>query len=248
MTPMRIYLYQAFASNNSGSYTLVGTFKDEATAEEVARLLAEVSAAHSAWLERPRGADDGPSPLDELVKREGLRGDKPGRDDDWPLYDGGPQVVAAGKQVLFYCSFTLTMPAVIGELFYARGGRVQMELDHAHAEIAVEFDIWLPYDKIKDKDERREKLDAFEARLADELSAWTRRDEEDTRPQIEPAWYHGEWGTRHVAVVFRDLVEGVQGVRTLAREMAVELHFKVWECPHGVPDPFALLRGPRIEE
>ncbi|MDC0740454.1 hypothetical protein [Polyangium mundeleinium] len=245
---MRIYLYQAFASNNSGSYTLVGTFKDEATAEEVARLLAEVSAAHSAWLERTGGVDDGPSPLDELVKREGLRGNKQGRNDDWPYYDDAPRVVAAGLQVLFHSTHTLTMPAALGELFYARGGRVQMELDHAHAEIAVEFDFWLPHGQFKDKDARREKLDAFEMRLEKELPAWTTRSEADPRPQIEPAWYHGEWGSRHVAVVFDDLVEGVQGVRTLARDMAVELRFKIWECPHGVPDPFTLLRGPTIEE
>jgi len=245
---MHIYLYQAFASNNSGSYTLVGTFKDEVTAEEVARLLAEVSTAHSAWLERTRGVDDGPSPLDELVKREGLRGNKPGRDDDWPWYDDAPQVVAAGRQVLFYSSYTVTIPAVIGDLFYARGGRVQMELDHAHAEIAVDFDFWLPHEQYKDKDERRENLDAFEAQLEKELPAWTTRSEGDTRPQIEPAWYHGDFGIRHISVIFRDLVEGVQGVRTLAREMEVELSFKVWECPRGVPDPFALLRGPTIEE
>ncbi|MDI3281861.1 hypothetical protein [Polyangium sp. 15x6] len=245
---MRIYLFQAFASNNSGSYTLVGTFKDEATAEEVARLLAEVSAAHSAWLERTCGVDDGPSPLDELVQREGLRGDKPGRYDDWPDYDDPPQVVAAGLQVLFHSSFTLTIPAVIGELFYARGGRVQMELDHAHEEIAIEFAYWIVHEQYKDKEVRREKLDAFEARLAEELPSWTRRREGDSRPPIEPAWHHGEWGSRHVAVVFRDLIEGVQAVRTIAREMEVELQFKVWECPHGVPDPFALLRIPPLEE
>ncbi|MDI1442809.1 hypothetical protein [Polyangium sp. 6x1] len=244
MTSMRIYLFQAFASNNSGSYTLVGTFKDEATAEEVARLLAEVSAAHSAWLERTGGVDDGPSPLDEMVKREGLRGDRQGRNDDWPYYDDAPQVVAAGLQVLFHSTHTLTMPAALGELFYARGGRVQMELDHAHEELAVEFTFWLRYDDPG----RNEKLDALEARLSQELATWTKRDDGDDRPQIEPAWHRGEWGIRHLSVVFRDLIDGVQGVRRIARDMGVEVRLNVSECPSGVPDPFALLRNKAPEE
>jgi len=239
---MHIYLFQAFASNNSGSYTIVGTFDDEATAEEVARLLAEVSAAHSAWLESNSTTDEGPSPLDELVKREGLRADKPGRGQDWPWYDDAPEVVAAGLQVLFHSSHTVTIPATIGELFYARGGRVQVELDHAHEDLAVEFTFWIP-NRGSSNPNDKERLDAFEARLTAELPTWARRNEWDKRPQIEPVWYRGQWRDLHLAVVFRDLVEGVQGVRSIARDMGVELRFNVSECPSGVPDPFALLRA-----
>jgi hypothetical protein len=242
---MRIYLFQAFASNNSGSYTIVGTFQDAATAEEVARLVAEVSAAHDAWHDAHGWDVDGSSPLDELVKREGLRADKPGRGDEWPEYGEAPKVVVTGQQVLVHAAYTATLTSVFGELFYAKGGRVQVEIDHAHGDIAVEFTYWIPSDRYDDP-ENQPKLDAFEARLAEELPAWTARDEYDKRRPIEPAWYRGHWRARYLAVVFRDLVEGVQGVRRIAEEMGVALHLKVWECPGDVPDPFAMLRASLI--
>jgi hypothetical protein len=75
---MRIRLFNAFASNNSGSYTIVGSFRDEATAEEVALLLQRACDAHSAWYEEHNDEQHGESPLDSFAQREGLPGDKPG--------------------------------------------------------------------------------------------------------------------------------------------------------------------------
>jgi hypothetical protein len=241
---MRIFVFQAFASNNSGSYTIVGTFRDAATAESVARILSEVSAAHDKWHENHQWDEDGVSPLDEFVKQHGLRSEKPGRNDEWPNYGDSPTVMASGNQVLVHAPYTVTMPPVFGEFFYAKGGRVQVELDHAHDDIAVEFTFWVRYDDPS----KNEKLDAFENRLAEELGPLTERREHDQRPPIEPAWHRGHWSARHLSVVFRNLVEGVSAVRRLADEMGVESRLDLRECPSNVRDPFATLRGSTIPQ
>jgi hypothetical protein len=239
---MRIFIFQAFASNNSGSYTIVGTFRDAATAESVAGILAQVAAAHDEWHKKHEWSEDGLSPLDEFVKQHGLRSEKPGRGDEWPNYEDSPTVMASGCQVLVHAPYTVTMPSVFGEFFYANGGRVQVELDHAHNDIAVEFTFWVRYDDPS----KREKLDAFETRLAAELGPLMGRREYDQRPPIEPAWHRDHWGARHLSVVFRDLVEGVSVVRRVADEMGVQPRLDLRECPSNVRDPFATLRGSTI--
>jgi hypothetical protein len=52
---MRIRVFRAFASNNSGSYTLVGHFETIDGAREAEEALARLCADHSAWLETPGG-------------------------------------------------------------------------------------------------------------------------------------------------------------------------------------------------
>lgn len=242
---MRIRLFNAFASNNSGSYTIVGSFRDAATAEEVARLVQEVCDAHSAWHEEHAYEEDSESPLDVFARREGLRADKPGRSDAWPEHGPKPTAIAAGHQVIVHAPYTVTMPPLFGELFYAKGGRVETELDHTHDELAVELGYW-PADVRWDDPRAAALLDAFEQRVAAELPAWTARGEHDNRPPIVPVWHRGFWGSRHLSAVFADLVEGVQGVRRLAREHGMSLTVRVAECPHGVPDPFATLRGQAV--
>jgi hypothetical protein len=242
---MRIRLYSAFASNNSGSYTIVGSFREQATAEEVARLIQEVCDAHDAWHHAHGEASGGDSPLDELARRERLHTERPGRGQDWPHHGDKPSAVAAGHQVLVHAPYTATLTPAIGELFYARGGRVELEIDHAHDDLAVEFGYWVEGPRRHDR-EAEAKLDAFDARVAEELPAWIARPEHDVRPAIAPAWHAGEWGMRHLSVVFRDLVEGVRGVRGIAREAGVRIRIRIHECPHGLRDPFAALRAPAI--
>jgi hypothetical protein len=242
---MRIFVFQAFASNNSGSYTIVGTFRDAATAESVAHILSHVAAAHDEWHKNHEWDEDGVSPLDEFVQQHGLRSEKPGRGDEWPNYGDSPTVMASGDQVVVHSPYTVTMPPVFGEFFYAKGGRVQVELNHAHDDIAVEFTFWVPSSRYDDPS-NREKLDAFETRLAGELGPLTGRREHDRRPLIEPAWHRGHWGARHLSVVFCDLVEGVSAVRRLANEMGVQSRLDLRECPSNVQDPFATLRGSTI--
>ncbi|AUX44677.1 uncharacterized protein SOCE26_061440 [Sorangium cellulosum] len=244
---MRIRLFNAFASNNSGSYTIVGSFRDAATAEQIARLVQEVCDAHSAWREARAGAQEsgpgeGESPLEAFARREGLRADSPGRDDDWPDYGDSPAAVAVGHQVIVHAPYTVTMPPVFGALFYAKDGRVETELDHAHEELAVEFSYW-PAGVRWDDPGAAERLDVFERRVAAELPAWTSRSEHDRRPPIAPAWHSGDFHSRHLSAVFADLVEGVQGVRRLALEHGMRLTVRVEECPHGAVDPLVHLRA-----
>lgn len=234
---MEILLYWAYASNNSGSYTIVGSFQDEATAESVAQLLAEVTEAHTQWHKEEENQSD-TSPLDAFVQLHQLRESQPGRDDDWPNYGDPPTVLASAHQVIVYAPYTVTLPRLYGEFFYARGGRVQVELNHTHDGIAAEFTFWGHYDD----PHKKEKLDAFEARLRDEIPSFIELNEQEQRPKIEPAWYLGGWGERHLAVVFSDLLEGVAHVKRLAKESGVELRLDVRECVGPGRDPFAHLR------
>lgn len=237
---MRIRLFTAFASNNSGSYTIVGSFRDAATAAEVARLVQEACDAHHAWHGEHNYEADGESPLEAFAQREGLHADKPGREDDWPAYGPAPTAVASDRQVIVHVPYTVTMPPVFGALFYAKGGRVETEIDHAHEDLAVEAGYWA-----KDlgwNDPRvPELLSTFEQRVEAELPALAARGEHDDRPAVAPVW-----GAGHFSVVFRDLVEGVQTLRRLAGEIGVHLTLRVYECPHGAGDPFAMLRERRI--
>lgn len=240
---MKIFLFQAFASNNSGSYTIVGTFSNSATAESAANILTDVLAAHGVWHERA-GNEKEVSPLDEFAEKYGLRDPARGRDQDWPDYGAGPSVVALDCQVLVHAPYTVTMPRAIGEFFYAQGGRVSVELDHAHDDIAVEFMYYAHYDDAF----KKEKLDAFETRLSELLGPLTTRRERDQRPPIEPAWYRGSEGGRCLGVVFRDLAEGTAAFGQLAKEMEVHYRIDVRECPSHGRDPFASMRESLIPQ
>jgi hypothetical protein len=66
---MQIHIWNAFASNNSGSYTIVGAFPTEAAAAQVAAELLPIMAAQTQWFEDRAPA---PSPLAQLVKKSGI--------------------------------------------------------------------------------------------------------------------------------------------------------------------------------
>lgn len=135
---MRIRVWNAFASNNSGSYTIVGVFEDEATAAGVARELGPIFAAQTAWARDGKG----PSPLEEYAAALSL----PWKEEYecWPRYGGKdvPDVVAVDTHVLVHHEYTATLPRLIGHLFYARGGRVKSELDHSHGKLVTVIEAW----------------------------------------------------------------------------------------------------------
>src|SRR5690606_37887446 len=135
---MRIRMWNAFASNNSGSYSIVGSFPSAERAEQVAAELLPVIQAHSEWMNtRPRwdepAREDSPSPLEQWVVEQGLQWSGPSSE-EWPEYsdENVPSVIAAGSQVLIHEDYTVSMPKVFGEYFYRRGGRVDIELNHTH--------------------------------------------------------------------------------------------------------------------
>jgi hypothetical protein len=187
---MRIRLYQAFASNNSGSYTIVGTFESSQDADDIASLLRAVCAEHGPWYEQHAYDEDGESPLERFAREHGLSDERPGRADDWPEHGPTPSITSVGHQVLVHVPYTVTMPRVFGELFYKRGGRVDIELDHAHEDRSVEMAFYVPDIKWNDP-ERSRRIDALERELLDVLPPLVRRREHDERPVIEPA-FHSE--------------------------------------------------------
>ncbi len=239
---MRIRIFQAFASNNSGSYTIVGTFDSPEIAQEVARLLGEVCREHDGWHEEHEYDDTGESPLDAFVRTHGLTEEKPGRGDEWPQYGEPPSVLGVAHQVLVHAPYTVTMPRLFGEFFYKRGGRVEIELDHSHEELAVEFSFYAP-DLRWDDPEGKRRVNELVAKLQGLLPRLTQREEHDKRPRIPPAFHEGHWGSRHLTAVFGRIIEGVEVVRALAAEHGVSLRVRLTECPHGVADPLAHLRG-----
>lgn len=136
---MRIRVWNAFASNNSGSYTIVGVFENEAAAAEVARELGPLFAAQTAWA---KGDQKARSPLEEYARALDLPWTE--ESDCWPQYGGKdvPDVVASDTHVLVHHEYTVSLPRLIGHLFYARGGRVKSELDHGHGKLVTVIEAW----------------------------------------------------------------------------------------------------------
>jgi ribosomal protein L7/L12 len=240
---MRIRLFTAFASNNSGAYTIVGRFADEAAAAEVAGLLQRAVDAHSAWHEANPDEALGAAPLDAFAREHGLRDARHGRADDWPQHGARPAVLALDRQVLVHAPYTVTLPPLFGEAFYAKGGRVEVELDHTHERLAVEFS-WYPAALTYGDPRIEPALVDFEARVRPALAAVLAGAETDGRPAIAPAWHRDGFGQRHLSAVFVDLIAGVRAVQAVADACGMNLSLRVSECPHGVEDPFAMLRLP----
>lgn len=239
---MRVRLFQAFASNNSGSYTLVGRFPDESRAGEAAAALGAMCAAHSTWCEAAGHAGSlAESPLAAFAREHGLVGVPAELDDHWPEHGPPPSVVHVGPQVLVLVPYTVTMPRALGEYIYRSGGRVDLEIDHGHDPLAAEVSLWAPGGHADQA--ARDRVEAVRARIDTELPALTARAAYDTRPVIAPAWFRGDWGQLHLAAEFTDAAAGVLRVRELCRDAGVEVHVRIFEISRRDPDPFAARRG-----
>jgi ribosomal protein L7/L12 len=244
---MRIRIWNAFASNNSGSYTIVGSFPSQGIAAEVAAALGEVFAAHAAWMNEPDGEEQGGAepPLHRFIRAEGLSLDTPhvGLDDEWPQYGPPPEVCAVGSQVVVYVHYTISMPRTVGELFYRRGGRVDVELEHAHAPIIALFSFWV---EGMWKPELREEVQRRVAALRSTLETEVLPPIRDAALKrglrwVEPAWEQSRPGPR-LGVVFPDLAAGVAEVQRCAKALGVELSLCVMEALADGDDPLAPLR------
>ena len=132
----QVRIYSAFASNNSGSYTLLGMFETSERAAEVAALLTRLATDMEAAGEA--------NPLRELLATYGIAApENVGKTDDWPAeWDTPPEAVHIDRQVWWFAAYTVTMPAEIGHWFFATGGRVQVELDHAHHPLLAHLSLW----------------------------------------------------------------------------------------------------------
>jgi len=245
---VKVQIWNAFASNNSGSYTLVGSFPEESLAAEVAAELARVSAEHEAWIQewhqKGWSKAPSPSPLEAFVLRHGLTRKETGAGlgSDWPTYgqDNTPVVWAMGHQVFVHHDYTLTLPAAYGEFFYKRGGRVDVELEHTHHPLAAVFNFWFPYEGRAGRDVpmlARQLLDALYAEDGP-LVRWV-------AAEPLPAWRVGEdsiEGDLRVGVVFDKLPEGFAAMARIAGEHGFRTGVKLFESWTEKGDPLAFLR------
>jgi len=245
---VRIRVWNAFASNNSGSYTIVGRFDDAARAAEVARELEEVIAAHTTWHAEHNWEDSDESPLVMFARARGLDAHaKLGAGDAWPQHGAPPSVIAIDHQVIVHAPYTVTLPRTFGELFYVRGGVVDTTLDHAHHPLVVQIEVYWPYSW--DEAVRAARLAAMEAALMASETLWSHvAGSEPWRKEPVPAQMvcaHGrDWleAPLVVGAVFADLVEGVRVVAEIATAHEAQYRVGILEALDR-KDPLSHLRA-----
>jgi hypothetical protein len=241
---VRVRIWNAFASNNSGSYVIVGRFPTAELAKQVADELLDVAKGESAWRKSP---GDGPSPLAVYAARHGVRAAS-SDGDDWPEYSGTPHpaVWAVGHQVFVHSDYTVTMPPAIGHLMYARGGRVETEIDHAHHAVSAFFDIWFPWQMRGGVDVPARVQDIVDALWAEGGALGSLR-----MTDLAPAWRGVLPGARErfegpdllIGASFEDLRAGFSGIAQACAALGAEVRVRVFEAPPHA-DPFAFLRPP----
>jgi hypothetical protein len=238
---MKIRIWNAFASNNSGSYTIVGRFNSDEVAAKVAAELLDVVKAHSGWV--AAGGDQQPSPLAAFVEKNRLSSyEGMGAGDDWPTYSqkDHPDVWTVGSQLFLFSDYQVSMPRVFGELIYARGGRVEYEVDHAHHPMATLFEIYWPWEG-----KTKEKVDDSVGQVLRALHEDVRFYENQSDGAAYHAWRGGTESMEadlRIGCVFRDLVSGFMAVDTAARGAGASLNARVFEKLGATDDPFAFLR------
>lgn len=116
--PRSVRVFRAFASNNSGSYTLLGSFQSVDDARVVAEELAAMATRMDTFLDRL----EGPNPLALLLREAGIEVDEAiAIGDSWPEYGDSPEAVRIGSQVWWFAAYTVTMPKEIGALERSEG-------------------------------------------------------------------------------------------------------------------------------
>ncbi|RKH31474.1 hypothetical protein D7Y13_30710 [Corallococcus praedator] len=245
---MKIHVWNAFASNNSGSYTVVGAFDDTEVAARVAAELSQAATAHAAWAEEGQQKGFGhaprPSPLEALALRHGL-GRPFDTDSGMGPYDSFtdlPQVWAMGHQVFVYHPFTLDLPHLFGEAMYAHGGRVETTLEHVHHPVVSLFRLSVPLAGRPGQD-----IPARAAALVEALHA---EDGPLTQHVYAEPWVAWQVHAGHpyagtdltLGVAFDELVEGFRGVEALAREHGFTLNVSLSEAWSDGADPLGFLR------
>jgi hypothetical protein len=248
---VRIRVWNAYASNNSGSYSILGSFGSPDVAEDVAAEVLRVITAHSRWRSDPdlRGGaeEDGPeAPLAVWGHAQGL-GWLPSAFEEWPEYSGDnvPGVTTAGSVVLIHEPYTVSMPSAFGEYFYKRGGRVTTELDHTHHPLISTLVFWVPWNS-PDKAAQEVKARA----LCASLRAGGTSLHQNLEPDVALAIHETTEGQYafHVAAVFTDLVAGVTAARNLATAADTRIHLKLSEALSSSGDLLATIRSAWAEE
>jgi len=241
---MRLRAWNAFASNNSGSYTIVGRFPDEGTARAVAEELAALVAEHAAWFDAlGHGTWEAPepSPLERFAEAQGIATGKGiGRGDDWPGHGSPPEVIADGTQVVLHVDYTITMPPLFGALMYRRGGRVEVELDHTHEPLVWVHEVWWPW---QGRDPAV--VEAGRVKLLDGLFAAGGPVETQGMISMPGSWTDHGGGFGHadlsLAMVWREPMVAIPQVRALVQALGASVRLRVMESMSS-RDPAGLFR------
>jgi hypothetical protein len=245
---MKVRVWNAYASNNSGSYTIVGDLPSADVARETAEELAAMIAAHTAWLDaHEQQAESLVSPLEEFCRKHGLTWSQGrGTGDDWPQYgdDNRPRVAAVGRQVIVHHDYTVSLPPTFGELFYKKGGRVEHEENHAHHPIVAVATFWWGW-TAEAKAKQAEQRPLLVAALTEDggilakepFSAWP------------SAWQAGgeTFGEAPLAVgaIFDDVVGGVAALNAAGEAHGAQMNVRLFEAFDSEHDPLAHLRPSR---
>jgi len=151
---MKIKLWQAYASNNSGSYTIVGWFANAELAQQVTCDLNGLLKKYNAWIFFNKCTTER-SPLEEFAEQHKLVFDPGNAEDDWPMAFSDdvlpepPRAIALRNKVVIHHQYTILLPAILGQYFYARGGRVSREITMAHNSLLAKFSIVAPFNSVK---------------------------------------------------------------------------------------------------
>lgn len=240
---MKIHVWNAFASNNSGSYTIVGSFPSSEIAAEVAKELAELMVKHTEWVESSNARNttqaNASSPLAEFIKRHGLNstGDSAY---DWPEYGNNPEALAIDSQVIIHHNYTLTLPREFGEYFYSKGGRVDQELNHAHNPIVAICELNIPWQERKEQDVPAK----ISALLEDLFTPNGPFLKQTTTGKYRSAWRSGDGFIKPeltIGAVFDDLLAGFAAVNQVAKAHGFDTTTKISEA-FDDSDPLHFLR------
>jgi hypothetical protein len=143
--PLGWLAYRTFASNNSGSYTLLGRFELVELAASAAERLTRLFKEQGEWDELDEGVERPHplSPFERFVQEEGLRCEQRLEGEDWPEYSPNiPVAESFGHSILVHSDYTLGMPRALGEYIYVRGGSVATVLGPGLGLIVVCASFW----------------------------------------------------------------------------------------------------------
>jgi MoaA/NifB/PqqE/SkfB family radical SAM enzyme/ribosomal protein L7/L12 len=256
------HVYAAWASNNSGSYTLVGSFGDRdvarAAGERLATLFRDMHAFYTereAEVRRLIAAGEKrivlpevETPAHRLVAAEGLTPLPADFEDadSWPS-DGGSaegNVLVTGQQVIVHVGWTVTMPRALAELFFKAGARIDLELVHSHHPLVAVATLHLTAggQSAEAREARRAALASLRAELDTLLLAprpprWVGDDE----PRTPHAWRASDY-VLELGLVPQDPVPELAAVRTIAERHGAEMHVRFFEALSEGGDPLADMR------
>lgn len=254
------HVHAAWASNNSGSYTLVGNFGDNAlaraTGERLLTLFREMRALYDEREQEVRrllaeGAKrimlpDVETPMHRLVEAEGLTalGDDFIDGDSWPSNGGSAEenVLILGQQVIVHVGWTVTMPRAIAELFFKAGARIDTEIDHAHHSLVVVTGLYPPVYGMTP--EQREANRARLASARSQIDAQLAVDQPPRWPGDAPslhAWHDEGHGLR-LGLVPRELIPELVPIRDAAARHDLNMHVRIFEALGVGGDPLADMR------